>query len=219
MEKKNGFELREIKHLLTEIKPNSVILDIGANFGFYSIILAKKCVGAEVHSFEPVSATFDHLTTNVEHNNVSTNVTINNVGVSESIGKIGITTDLYAGNHLTKSDKGPDTESVDVVTVDHYVESNGIKKVDFIKCDIEGAELLMLKGAVETISRDSPLIFVEIFDEFCARFGHSATDVVGFILNFGYSYVVLNREGAKFSRTDNLFADLENGSDFLFFKS
>jgi FkbM family methyltransferase len=219
MEKKNGFELREIKYLLPKIEPNSVILDVGANFGFYSVILAKKCIGAEIHSFEPVSATFDHLRCNVEHNNVSANVTVNNVGVSEHIGKMRITKDLYAGNHLTTSENLSDTESVDVVTVDHYVTSNSIKKVDFIKCDIEGAELLMLKGAVNTIRRDSPIIFIEIFDEFCQRFGNTSEEVVRFILDFGYSYIILNRDGAVYNKTDDLLADLEKGSDFLFSKS
>jgi FkbM family methyltransferase len=218
MEKKDGFELREIKFLLPKIEPKSVILDIGANFGFYSVILAKKCIGSEVHSFEPVLATFDHLTSNVEHNNVSAKVIVNNVGVSETIGKMRMTTDLYAGNHFITGGNLPGTEVVDVVTVDHYVTLNNIPKIDFIKCDIEGAELFMLKGAANTIRRDSPMIFIEIFDEFCRRFGHTSEEVVRYILAFGYSYQIINREGIAYNKTDDVLADLEKGSDFLFFK-
>jgi FkbM family methyltransferase len=219
LENKDGFELKEVEYILPLIKPGSTILDIGANFGFYSIIFAKRCKDAKIHCFEPVSETFEHLVNNIYHNSASKSIVYNNCGVGERNGTMNITTDLYAGNYLVENGSNYiNSETVPIVSIDSYIEEKNIEKIDFIKCDIEGAELFMLKGSLSTINRDKPIIFIEIYDEWTKRFGHRAKHVVEYILKFGYYYEVIDRNGVTYCQTDSIDADLNKGSDFLFMK-
>lgn len=188
LEQNKGFEGAELDFLLAYLPEDSMILDIGANFGFYSVVLAKKVSGIKIHSFEPVPSTCDLLSQNICHNRVAGSVSVNSCAVSKDSGHLMVTTDRYAGNYLlsgASSHKG-DSIRVPVTTVDAYIEVQSIAKVDFIKCDIEGAELLMLQGARNTLERDHPLLMLEIAEEWAPRFGYEAWEVFGFLHSLGY---------------------------------
>lgn len=217
LEASDGFETKMLKNILPVIKDCTTILDIGANFGFYSVVLSKLLNNAQIHAFEPAPLTFSHLSQNVLHNKVENNVKINNLGVAEKSGKLFITNDLYAGNHIQVSSNGASSSLVSITTVDEYVAANKLTKVDFIKCDIEGAELLMLRGAKKTIDRDKPIIFLEVSEQLCSRFGHTAEETISELTKMGYFYKVLNRAGAIVEQSNSPGEDFIKGSDFLFF--
>ncbi len=61
-----------------------------------------------------------------------------------------------------------------------------IKSVDFIKCDIEGAELFMLQGAEKTIDTFKPIILIELYEEWCNKCGYSSKDVITFLSSKDY---------------------------------
>jgi hypothetical protein len=58
--------------------------------------------------------------------------------------------------------------------------------VDFIKCDIEGAELFMLQGAQKTIDAFKPVILIELYEEWCNKCGYSSKDVITLLTSKGY---------------------------------
>lgn len=79
-----------------------------------------------------------------------------------------------------------------VTTLDNLTADLGLDSVDFIKCDIEGAELRMLQGASRTIARDRPILLLEIEDRHVSKYGHRADDVVAWLAERGYVAHVLD---------------------------
>ena len=138
-------------------------LDIGANLGLHSIIMAK--LGFSVTSFEPDPVHYERFLFNSSLNKVSSNVTLVKAAVSNSSGKAEFTRVLgnTTGSHLSTAKKGAYGElekfDVDVVSIDDYLEN-----VDLIKLDAEGEELKILQG-IDSHSWDHLDIIAEVGSE------------------------------------------------------
>lgn len=132
-----------------------VALDIGAYTGLYAIIAAKA--GASVHAFEPNPAVFQRLIDNAELNWVM--LAAYQKGVSDTQGSAK----LVAKNRipLTSGGRLEDGEGVELIRVDDL----DLSGVAAIKIDVEGHECSVLRGALETIRRDKPLIITEALDD------------------------------------------------------
>lgn len=218
LEKYTDFEKGEMDYVFTNVKDGSTVIDIGANFGLYTVSLAKKNPNIKIHSFEPVGSTFKLLQHNVEHNNVSDKATLNNCALGEEAGELEVTVDRYAGNHLVMDAKSDNiTQKVDVVVLDEYVTQHNIAKVDFIKCDVEGAELLVLKGAVGILKKDKPNMLLEISDIWTKRFGYTAEELIKFLCDLGYKYKIFLADGSLEPQSNNIADDVLKGNNFVFY--
>lgn len=126
-------------------------LDIGAYTGLYALVAAT--VGAKVHAFEPNPSVFRRLADNVRTNGAS--ITLHQLGVAETAGCAQLVTEhdfpLTSGGRLTP---GGD---IRVVSIDELE----IRGVTAVKIDVEGAECDVLRGAIDTLRRDRPLIITE----------------------------------------------------------
>jgi FkbM family methyltransferase len=152
------------------VKPGYVVVDVGAHIGYFTLLFAKL-VGEEglVIAFEPLEETFAVLVENVALNGYR-NVCLEKKAVSESSGVVLLYRDEWmafpAASHVI-----PNTRSrllaypVSTLCLDEYVEAKGIKRVDFVKMDVEGAEGLVIKGMKKVIERDKPIIVVEVHGE------------------------------------------------------
>ena len=101
----------------------------------------------------------------------------------------------------------------EVTTIDSYCQEKSIERVDFIKLDIEGAELLALRGGVETIVRSRPIVVVEVNFETSAAFGYEPGDIISWFAKFDYScYVMRKRKWFKALSG----SELEHGTNMLF---
>lgn len=187
LEFKQGFESEDIRIVLNLLPADPVVVDIGANFGIYSVLIAASSKGSQVHSFEPVPHTASLLKSNTDRNGVSARITINNVAVGSEPGNLLITTDRYAGNYLLAGGRyAGNAQEVPVIRLDDYVAEKGLQRIDFIKCDVEGAELLVMKGASQVLARMRPIVMLEIAEEWTRRFGYSAADLKTYMHNAGY---------------------------------
>jgi FkbM family methyltransferase len=187
LEFKQGFESEDIHYVLMLLPANPVVLDIGANFGIYSVLIASSSESSQVHSFEPVPHTVSLLRSNVDRNGVGARITINNVAVGSEPGNLLITTDRYAGNYLLVGNSyDGNVQEVSVIRLDDYVAEKGLQRVDFIKCDVEGAELLVMKGASKVLTCMRPIVMLEIAEEWTRRFGYSTADLKAYMRDAGY---------------------------------
>jgi len=199
------FEPREWEFVAHFLGRGMTVFDLGANLGQYTL-LAAKCVGPTgiVHSFEPSSRMFGELLFNVELNSMSETCVLNNMAVSDRQGDARLS--KYApggevfGSLATQHRKSDDAitgyEQVETTTLDVYVHEKGISRVDFIKMDIEGAELLALQGAARLLSgRGAPAILVELADINAKGFAYRALDTWDFLVNLGYQMYSLGEEG------------------------
>lgn len=146
------------------LKHGMTFLDIGAHYGFYSL-LARKLAGNEgrVYSFEPTPDTFAMLSSNLSQ---FSNVTLEQMAISNEDGEATfiVNSDIAAAfNHLERTRHAEDDESriaVPCRKLDTYCAGKGIAP-DLIKLDVEGAELDAVKGARQTIERHCPAIVLE----------------------------------------------------------
>ena len=201
-------ERASLKAVLDRLDNGKVFLDIGAHIGWYGIQAAKK--GVETHCFEPVPRTRQILERNAEVNGVSLEVSGDAVG--ERKGHTFITIDHFGQNHLTSSEQAKRTK---VITLDAYVHKRGLS-VGFIKADIEGAELLMLRGATAILDEQAPPLLLEIERKHTERFGYIPADLFGFLRDKGYRCKAVFNGPKKYAFKGGLEQNLRKGNNFLF---
>ena len=211
----NNYELDEISFLTKLIKDCKVIFDIGSNIGWYSIYLDKFNGVEKIHSFEPIPANFKKLNSNLELNN-TTKVLANNYGLSDSNEFL----EMYYNSSLTGATSIK--QNIDICNeliqcqfkkMDDYVLENNVNNIDFIKIDIEGAELLALKGGLYSIKKFLPILFLELLRKWSANFNYHPNDVINLLRDLGYSCYSIGKTLIKIhSITDDTLA-----TNFYFF--
>jgi hypothetical protein len=78
--------------------------------------------------------------------------------------------------------------NVPSTTLGDYIQQSSVKAVHFIKCDIEGAELLALRGAAATLENCKPIVLFEYFEKWARHFNYSASQVILHLEKFGYRH-------------------------------
>lgn len=164
------------------------IFDIGANAGFYSLALSHYFPGITGAAFEPVPATYAHLLRNFTLNGV-TRIVPRNLGLSATPGELVFYTypSQSGSSSMTRNVDSADVQEVrcTVQRLDDYAAAH-LSSVDFIKCDVEGAELFVFQGGAETIQRDHPAIFTEMLRKWCAKFNYHPNDIIAHFHGQGY---------------------------------
>lgn len=144
----------------------SVVFDIGANVGFFTV-LAARLVGPDGHvvAFEPVPSNAEYVRRNARLNDME-NIAVVEKAVSDATGHGDLVLASYSGGAaLSIADTPPDaTESVTVplTTIDEAVETGAVPPPGIVKIDVEGAELEVLRGMESTLRHHRPTIICEI---------------------------------------------------------
>ncbi|MDP4099345.1 FkbM family methyltransferase [Paenibacillus sp. P96] len=183
-----AYEQDELDCIFDKLSTNSTILDIGANCGFYSLQLAKRYPDSQVYAFEPIPATFKYLQQNLALNNI-TNVTAYNVGLSNQEGTFPVY--FYKGGTGNSSlENLSDREEIELVECQFRQLNSYIDEIpgpiDFMKCDVEGAELWVVEGGLEVIQRHQPILFLELLRKWAAKFNYHPNDVLHILEGIGY---------------------------------
>jgi FkbM family methyltransferase len=164
------YHLQDLK-----IKQNAVIFDVGANIGLYSLSYAILYQNANIFSFEPHPNTFSKLQTSINLNkDLKTRIKIFNIGLSNRNGFLDISIPTSSQHPRYDPEKNIlDSELCSIhgegdhkikcsfETLDNFCHHNGIKKIDFIKIDVEGHEYEVLEGAEKSIESTKPIICIE----------------------------------------------------------
>lgn len=173
------------------IRPGDVCLDVGANFGWYTTMMATLSGEAgEVHSFEPVPQTFLQLERNVGLLDGGAAVSLNNMalGDRDDTLKINVFEGLTSGHASLNSDGEYPSVAFDctMTTLDKYLSERAVEKVSFVKVDIEGAELIFLQGAEKLFSQaQHPIFLMEMALAQTKRFGYRPNDLLKFLAERG----------------------------------
>lgn len=218
-----GKPYTEIAIFRSLIHPGDTVFDLGANTGQYTCLFCSL-VGLDgaVHAFEPIPPTFAILEKNTASCKKNHHLFLNNLGVSDSEGAVTMFvsnrrfTEASMVRHSTQSQ----TESYPcpITTVDRYVDHHNIKNVALIKCDIEGAELLAMKGALSLLQGDAPpILFLEAWSGWTKGFGYQPAEFFSFLeREAGYHIYHVYKGGIKkISAGETLPAD--SFPDFLNF--
>ncbi|MEP7292212.1 MAG: FkbM family methyltransferase [Chloroflexota bacterium] len=149
---RGNWEPAETDFIKRYVKPGMMVFDIGANIGAHTLLIAKQ-VGenGHVHAFEP-SAANEYLSRNVQVNQFN-NTTVNAVALSDKPGTLRLTRALPGLEAFSSVGRPTFTESFSgfydapAETLDDYVSQYQIPSIDLAKMDVEGAEIVILKGA------------------------------------------------------------------------
>jgi len=152
--------------ILDQLKPGMVFYDLGANCGFFSLI-AARCVGSagHVYSFEPESELVERIRRNMRRNQFEA-FTIVPSAVWRETGRVSfapsdrsISPDQGTGQ-VTRAGNDVQTVQVPTVALDDFARHARLP--DFIKCDVEGAEVEVFRGAAHVLASRRPKIVCEI---------------------------------------------------------
>lgn len=188
-------ELPVQQALAKSLKPGDVFYDIGANIGFFTVIGAKLVApSGQVYAFEPVPENAALVRQNARVNHFST-VTVLEKAVSHSRGAEELLLAHHPGGAtLATAGKPPDLKgamTVDLVSIDALVAEQVIKPPTVVKIDVEGAEIDVLCGMIQTIQDYKPKILYEIDDENEASLMRKSYEVEAFVQAFGYQIETL----------------------------
>ena len=166
-------------------------IDIGSNNACNAIHYAERFEWVEC--FEPTLLAQQLWAKTVQDNGVK-NVTLHTTALGEYTGSTEIITHPRNGghNHLTHYDKNPRArgtlkvkQTVSVRTLDSY----NFDCVDFFKIDVEGYELFVLEGALQTILHNRPTLQLEIVDKQCRKFDYARKDIADLFDTLDYRCV------------------------------
>jgi FkbM family methyltransferase len=178
------------------LRPGASFVDAGANIGAYTLP-ASRLVGpaGRVIAFEAHPLTFALLKRNVEENRLS-NVTVENRALGDTAGtlRLSFTAANPGETHVAGADEGG--VAVPVTTLDEALSRAGTGAVDYLKIDVEGFELPVLRGALRTL-RESPGIIVqtELQERHAERYGTTIGDVASLLFGEGLKPHVVERQG------------------------
>lgn len=184
----------EIHHILHLLPRDSVACDVGANFGYYSLMLASQAGCSAVHAFEPNPTNFARLQRNIELNGLQSRIHAHCAGLSDV--PTAARMEERSGNSgmARISADAVDGPEVSLITLDDFCTQQGLTRLDFIKIDTEGFEPHVLGGGMETLTRFKPLILIELNPPMLARQGATVASVVQPLRDCGYAFYAIQRQ-------------------------
>lgn len=183
-----NYEKNDSDMIFRLVNDSDTVFDIGGNMGWYTIGLYKAKKNIDIHTFEPIPSTYESLVGNAKINGAK--IKINNFGLSDKKQDLTFYFHKEGSGNASAAIMNDDRENIElkchVDTLDNYFKENSLEKLDFIKCDVEGAELLTFKGGVETITKYKPIIFTEMLRKWSAKFNYHPNEIIELFANIGY---------------------------------
>jgi FkbM family methyltransferase len=206
-----NFEEGERRFVERFLRAGMVVLDIGAHNGFYTMLAARKVgMSGQVIAFEPSPRERQRLLRHLRMNRLLANVVVCHLALDRSTGEdtLFVVEGRDTGcNSLRPPAVGESVKTMRVqkTSLDSFLREGVIFKVDFMKMDVEGAELNVLEGATELLGRrPRPVILAELADSRSPGWGHPASAVYDLLVERGYQWFSVDREGSlsPLHRTD-----------------
>lgn len=165
---KGLYEDYVINPLKSIVQPDFICLDIGANLGTISLALSYLANRGKVYAFEPSHVNYPYLVKTIAENQI-TNIEPLHLGVFDRNGTIHFHEDARGGgwSFIPHAHPGaaPPTDQISCVRLDDWVEQNLIPRVDLLKIDVEGSEVIVLENALNTLHKWNPDLIIEFNPE------------------------------------------------------
>ncbi len=203
----NAYEPVEANMVFRLLDPHMVFFDIGANIGWYSIQVAKHDPTIKVYSFEPIPQTYSVFNKNIALNKL-TNVKPYNMGFSDNNQDLVFYFDSLASGNASARNL-TDNASLQKITsktekLDDFFSKSKLEQLDFIKCDVEGAELLVFQGGLDVLKTHQPIIFTEMLRKWSEKFDYHPNAIIDLLAGLGYGcFTPKNDKLVRFSRMDD----------------
>lgn len=184
------YDPAETAFLRRTLRPGDVVFDVGANYGWYTTLCAVL-VGPKghVHAFEPVPSTYERLERVCVANELRDRVTLARCALGASTGDAVIYVPPHCGGASMQpfGDEPLAEVRCPVVPLDDYCRTRSVGRVRLVKCDVEGAELAVLRGAKALLSADpAPIWLLELNRGTSQRFAYEPETLLDLLRDHGY---------------------------------
>lgn len=214
----------EKQTFLKTIRPRWTVLEIGANLGYFTnLFQALVGTNGQLHAFEPVPSTFQQLQSSLPKGR--NHCTLYNLGTAKEAGEVTFHIPLNDNGQATMSPhdcnswKSREIEEVlcSVIKLDEFTPISSLSKIDFIKIDVEGAELPSLQGAECILRKHKPLLFVEVCKAWMKSFGYNSKELEAFLRSLSYNkFVVVGRNPPVIDSVDSFLKTKGEEESFNF---
>lgn len=192
------WEHEEIGLALGMLNSEMILIDIGTNAGVFALPVGKKLSATKgmIYAFEPTEWTFELLQKNIRLNGLEETIHAYRMAIGDYSGEA-----ILNVNPLGKDDLNsiglPHTwhfqiaarECVPITSLDEFLVEKKITRVDLVKVDVEGAELLVFHGGKRLLEHeDAPVIIFESFGWCTAGFGYEPKEALSFLNSLGYQF-------------------------------
>lgn len=197
------YEAKENELIKSIVKPGHVVIEAGANIGSETLLLAKLVHNGKVFAFEPLPAVSKYLKANIAINQLDAIVSVEEFALTDTTGGL---IDFHILNE-DEANQGmgsiyPHSSAKQVVHVpqlrlDDWLVGKNLHRLDFIKIDIQGAEINLLNGAKNAIDRFRPILFLEADPNSLIAAGRSLEDLFDCITALGYQVSLIGDSEPK----------------------
>lgn len=205
---RGSYSSDQLAFLDERLRPEMAFVDVGANQGEFSVFAGKRLTRGRVVAIEPVRALRERLERNVSANGLH-NVVILDFGLGERIARLPIygsdqrfsdgTVNSGLPSLYADDDRSHVVDTIDIRPLDQLGAELQLERLDFIKIDVEGAELSVLRGGEATIRRHRPCVLLELDERNCRRAGYEIAQLVAAVEALGYQILRLTPEGRLFA--------------------
>lgn len=176
---------------------DGVIVDVGANVGLVSLLMARRFPDRPVHAFEPNPSTFAALEANAARNRAG-NIQCHRAAVSEAEGTVLFENDpVKRGTASIALQQGEHSAEVPATTLDAFAAAQGVDRIGLLKIDVEGFETLVLRGAARVLAEVRPaVIYFEVCPMLTESRGFDPAGPAQMLADAGYALSRLGERGA-----------------------
>ena len=196
-----SYEAKTLRAIIDSInqKKASVFLDVGTNVGLISLAVLEKFPTIKIVGFEPGPHQFDLFQKTIIENKIEESIQLFPIALSDSNGSVSFfihSTADASGDGLIDTGRAGEAKktTVKAMRLDDWWRENGQPKIGVVKCDTEGAELLVFKGGSEMIEECKPIIILEIFHANLINYPFDETDIFNFLSEKKYQLYTLDKK-------------------------
>lgn len=178
--------------ILEYVAESNIIIDVGGNIGQTALMVANK-IGKDglVYAFEPYPPTYEKFINNLSLNPKINNIKIYPIGIGKNLMNLDMFQDCITNSGANRvvynhQKDLPGLHNVTINSLDTFVRQEDMPKIDLIKIDVEGFEMNVLLGAIQTLKKYKPGLYIEIDDDNLKKQGSSSKEVINFLKELGY---------------------------------
>lgn len=211
------FEIGETTFIRRFLSHDATCVDVGANIGYFSLLMANGAPDRKIYSFEPIPLNAHLLRSSAALNSLE-NIEVIESAVGSTDGEVSFSQAIDSAYSSILDSRRKPVERlirVPITRLDSFLATRSMPAVDFLKIDVEGAEELVIEGSIALMtdpSRRPKLVLMELFDKNLEAFGTNSMAIVNRMKKFGYTPFFVDEtasvaafEEARLKSTYNVF--------------
>jgi FkbM family methyltransferase len=168
------------------VEPHDVVFDVGANIGVYTVWMSQFInQSGRIHAFEPDAENFQKLENHISLNQITDRTTTNRIALAEAAIDLFFTTMLDGENHISNRQNNNNVK-ITAQSLDQYAKISPVDFIKYLKIDVEGFELSVLKGAANLLKNKKILVIQLEINKTLINSNTTVEELLNYLLQYGY---------------------------------